>query len=206
VVGIVASKLAELQGRPTAVISVADGEGRGSVRTFGGVDVYHCLERAREHLVTFGGHPSAAGLTVREEKLGALRAALDAAAGEQIARQGGVQNRLPVDAKVTLDEIDDPLVSELARIQPCGEGNAEPRLLAEPVTVVESRLVGNGHLRLRIADATGGPPHEVIGFGMGHLLPAVNSHLRVVFVPEHNTYRGRTSIQLRLLDLGEAEG
>jgi len=205
VVGIVASKLADLYGRPTVVISISDGEGRGSVRTFGGVDVYRCLEHAQAHLVTFGGHASAAGLTVREEQLGALRAALDEAALAQIEAQGGIQNRLAVDAKVTLDEIDDPLVSELAQIQPCGEGNAEPRLLADPVTVVESRLVGNGHLRLRIADATGGPPLEVIGFGMGHLAPEPDAHLRVVFVPEHNTYRGRTSIQLRLLDLGPAE-
>jgi single-stranded-DNA-specific exonuclease len=205
VVGIVASKLADLYGRPTVVISICDGEGRGSVRTFGGVDVYCCLEHAQAHLVTFGGHASAAGLTVREEQLGALRAALDEATLAQIEAQGGVQNRLAVDAKVTLDEIDDPLVSELAQIQPCGEGNAEPRLLADPVTVVESRLVGNGHLRLRIADATGGPPLEVIGFGMGHLAPDPNAHLRVVFVPEHNTYRGRTSIQLRLLDLGPTE-
>ncbi len=206
VVGIVASKLADLYGRPAVVISITeDGEGRGSVRTFGGLDVYRCLEAAREHTITFGGHASAAGLTVREEQLEGLRAALDAAAAAQIQERGGVQDRLPVDGMVTLNEIDDPLVTELEEIQPCGEGNPEPRLLADPVTVTDSRLVGNGHLRLRIADSTGGPPHEVIGFGMGHLAPEPGDRLRVVFVPEHNTYRGKTSIQLRLLDLSPSE-
>jgi len=204
VVGIVASKLAERYARPAAVIALEDGAGRGSVRTFGGLDIYQCLSEAKDHLVAFGGHASAAGLAVRADQGDALRARLDEVVGARVAAQGGVQNDVHVDARVTLEEIDDPLVDELDQIQPCGEGNAEPTLLADPVVVLEARVVGNGHLRMRVADAHGGPPHEVIGFGLGHQLPQEGDYVRIVFVPEHNTYRGRTSIQLRLLDLAPA--
>jgi len=205
VVGIVASKLADLYGRPAVVISMTDGEGRGSVRTFGGINVYECLDAARDHLVTFGGHASAAGLTVRRDHLPDLTRVLDNEVQAQIDRRGGVRDKVSVDARVTLEEVDEELVCELERIQPCGEGNPEPMLLTDPVVVAESRTVGNGHLRLKIAAPDGGAQHEVIGFGMGHRAPASGERIRVVFVPEHNTYRGRTSIQLRLLDLAPSE-
>lgn len=201
VVGIVASKLAEQFGRPAVVISMTDGEGRGSVRTYGGINIYEALDASRQHLVTFGGHAAAAGLTVKQSDLPALTKALDAEVKAQIDRRGGVEDTTFVDSLTSLGEVDEELVNELGRIQPCGEGNPEPMLLADPVVVVESRLVGNGHLRLKIASPEGDVVHEVIGFGMGHRAPAVQSRLRVVFVPEHNTYRGKTSIQLRLLDL-----
>ncbi len=205
VVGIVASKLAEQFGRPAVVISMSDGEGRGSVRTFGGINIYEALSATRQHLVTFGGHAAAAGLTVKQSNLPALTEALDAAITAQIARLGGVGDTVGVDSCTTLARVDEALVDELESIQPCGEGNPEPMLLADPVVVVESRLVGNGHLRLKIADPEGDTVHEVIGFGMGHRIPDPQSRLRVVFVPEHNTYRGKTSIQLRLLDLGPSQ-
>ncbi|MFH2009793.1 MAG: single-stranded-DNA-specific exonuclease RecJ [bacterium] len=205
VVGIVASKLADLYACPTVVISMTDGEGRGSVRTFGGINIYDCLEASREHLVTFGGHASAAGLTVRRGDLANLTRALDHEVQAQIERRGGVRRTVSVDALVELQEVDEELVCELERIQPCGEGNPEPMLLTDPVVVVESRLVGNGHLRLKIAAPDGSAQHEVIGFGMGHRAPALGERLRVVFVAEHNTYRGKTSIQLRLLDLSPSE-
>ncbi len=204
VVGIVASKLADQFGRPAVVISMSGGEGRGSVRTFGGINVYQALDASQNHLVTFGGHASAAGLTVKQSDLAALTETLDAEVQAQITRRGGVQDTVIVDSHVDLGRVDEELVDELERIQPCGEGNPEPMLMADPVVVMESRLVGNGHLRLKIANPEGDTVHEVIGFGMGHRAPAVQSQVRVVFVPEHNTYRGKTSIQLRLLDLGPA--
>lgn len=205
VVGIVASKLADQFGKPAVVISLSGGEGRGSVRTFGGINVYQALDGASEHLVTFGGHASAAGLSVKQDNLPALTEALDAQVKAQINSRGGVQDTVAVDARISLGEVDEGLIDELETIQPCGEGNPEPMLLADPVVVVESRLVGNGHLRLKIANPEGDTVHEVIGFGMGHRAPAPQSRLRVVFVPEHNTYRGKTSIQLRLLDLGPSQ-
>jgi single-stranded-DNA-specific exonuclease len=205
VVGIVASKLAEQYGRPAVVISLSDGEGRGSVRTFGGINIYEALSATQQHLVTFGGHAAAAGLTVKQSNLPALTEALDAAVTAQIARRGGVSDTVWVDSVTSLERVDEDLVNELERIQPCGEGNPEPMLMADPVVVVESRLVGNGHLRLKIAPPESDTVHEVIGFGMGHRIPAVQSRLRVVFVPEHNTYRGKTSIQLRLLDLAPSQ-
>lgn len=205
VVGIVASKLADLYGRPAVVISLADGDGRGSVRTFAGIDVFRCLEAGREHLIAFGGHASAAGLTIKSEEVTGLREKVNQAVLEQRAASGGPSGEIQVDARVALEEIDDPLVTELERIQPTGEGNREPRLLAETVVVLEVRLVGTSHLRLRVADATGGPPHEVIGFGMAHLAPVVGQRLSMVFTPEHNTYRGRTTVQLRLHHLAQTE-
>lgn len=207
VVGIIASKLADRFCRPAAVIAVdARGIGRGSVRSFAGVDVCECLEIADGLLLSHGGHPSAAGLTVAQENIPALAAQLEQAVEAQYGGRGRPRNLVAVDAAVRLDEVDARLVAELEHLQPCGEGNPEPVLLATGVLVEESRIVGNGHLRLRVRDERGGCTLEAIGFGLGHQAPPLRSRVRLVFVPENNTYRGKTSLQLRLLSIQPDEG
>src|SRR5690606_4929038 len=128
------------------------GCGRGSARTAGGVDLYRMLERCADLLERFGGHPAAAGLTVREERVGELCEAL---AGAVATSQGEVAD-VPVDAEVVLGDVDEQLCQELGSLAPFGMGNEEPLLMCRGMRVRESRRVGDGaHLKLEVEDRHG---------------------------------------------------
>src|SRR5205814_3216521 len=117
VVGIVAAKLVDRYHRPALVVALDGAEGRGSARTIPGFHLYDALKRCSELLVRFGGHAQAAGLTIEERQLGALRTRLCAVA-EEGTRPASPAVR--VDAEVSLDRLDELLVEELERLQPCG--------------------------------------------------------------------------------------
>jgi single-stranded-DNA-specific exonuclease len=78
-------------------------------------------------------------------------------------------------------------------------GNPEPILAAENLMAMESRLVGNGHLRLRIKD--GNRIRDAIGFRMGSLHPLIGTPVNMAFSPQINLYQGRRTLQLRIVDL-----
>ncbi len=199
VVGIVAAKLVEQHGVPAFVIAVdeASGVGRGSARTCGGVDLYRALASAAPLLERFGGHAAAAGLTVRADRIDALREALDA----NVAAQAGQEARVhapSVDAVVALAAIDERQCDEFRRLGPFGQDNPAPRLLARGVRVLQRRLVGDGtHLKLGLDDGRGGEL-GAIGFGLAAQAPARDDLVDVTFTPVISAWQGRTRVELEL--------
>lgn len=203
VVGIVASRFVERFHRPAVVIGLEDnGVGRGSVRSVPGFDVYQALHGCRELLQAFGGHPSAAGLTIHERQIEAFR--------ERFVQHvdtwtNGTEREptLGIDAEVRLSDIVPRVIKELERLQPYGTGNPEPVLVARQVDVLDSRTVGEGHLKLTVRHARS-VPFESIGFRMGHLADRTRNlkhPIDVAFVPELQRWQGLDRIQLRLCDL-----
>jgi single-stranded-DNA-specific exonuclease len=199
VVGIVAAKLVERYRRPAFVIAVDDatGEGRGSARTPAGIDLYRALATCRDRLVRFGGHAAAAGLTVRESEIDALRAELSAAVRiQESLPEAGAGGPLTADAQVNLAEVDERLVQELIAMAPFGNGNEQPMLVGCGMRVRESRRVGDGsHLKLLLDDATG-RCRPGIAFGRGHDDPGPGARIDVAFAPGINRWNGRTEVEL----------
>jgi single-stranded-DNA-specific exonuclease len=202
VVGIVAAKLVERYGRPAFVIAIdpVTGEGRGSARSgSAGVDLYRALRACEPLLVRFGGHAAAAGMTVREERVDALRESLGAAVQAQgaVAVSGSM-----IDAEVELGEVDDNLVGELGGLAPFGKGNEQPLLASRGLRVRSTRRVGEdgAHLKLELEDAHG-IRREAIGFSLGDRDPGAGAHVDAVFVPIRNTFRGNTKVELEVRDL-----
>jgi single-stranded-DNA-specific exonuclease len=109
---------------------------------------------------------------------------------------GAAASPLVLDAVVGADSIDDSLIAELRALAPFGEGNPEPLFGLCGARLVTQRLVGTGHLKLSVE--AGGRAFQAIGFGMDSLLPEGARSVDLAFTPEHNTYNGITSIQLRL--------
>lgn len=203
VVGIVAAKLVERYHRPAFVIAVdeATGIGRGSARSFGGVDLYGALATCAPMLERWGGHAAAAGLTVRVDRadtIDRLRAAL----GEAVLARGSGPVAAPLaDAAVELGVLDESLVRELGALAPFGQDNPPPRLVARGLEVRASRRVGDGsHLKLELADARGAV-RGAIGFGHGERDPGTGARIDVVFTPTVSTWQGRTRVELELHDL-----
>lgn len=195
VVGIVAAKLVDKYRKPAVVIGFDGGQGRGSARTLGGFDLYQGLGRCRDHLLGFGGHPMAAGVTLAQGQLAAFRAAFVTAAAEHAA-QGGGEGPLEVDAVANLAELDLAQVAELERLGPFGTDNSEPLLVVPGVSVRSSRVVGSSHLMLELAHGHVVAP--AIAFGMGAKDPGQGTRLDVVGTAEVDEFSGRRKMRLRV--------
>jgi single-stranded-DNA-specific exonuclease len=156
VVGIVASRLKERFGLPALVIALDGGVGKGSGRSVPGVDLGANVIAARQAglLINGGGHPMAAGLTVAERNLGALREFLDQRLARQIAASG-YRPALGFDGTLQPGAADAELVRLLERLGPFGVGNAEPRFALPAVSVEGARVVGETHVSCRLRGSDG---------------------------------------------------
>lgn len=150
VIGIVAARLMERYSRPVLVISLHEGEGRGSGRAPDAFDLHSALAACAGHLTRFGGHAAAAGIEIEEEKLPAFRQAINEWAAQHAARPAPVT--LQLDTVVTLEELDLPNVQELTRLAPFGRENPTPVLLVQNAVVDGVWAMGaeGRHTRVRL--------------------------------------------------------
>lgn len=207
VVGIVASRLADKFHKPTFMISLQDGMGKGSCRGVDDLSVFEGLQNAAELLEGFGGHAMAAGFTVRESNIPALKERLCAWAEKGRAQKAGA--RLHVDVA-----LDDPSllsvqeVEALERLEPYGCGNPKPVFCLSGTGLCDLTRVGvdGKHLRLRLK--AGAQRLQGIYFSC----PKDSWDLRdddvadVAFVPQINDFRGKRTVQLVLQDARRAQG
>jgi single-stranded-DNA-specific exonuclease len=202
VIGIVASRIVEEFYRPTALICVKDGVGKGSARSIPGFDLYEGLVGCKDLLLGFGGHKYAAGFTIAQEYIPRFRERLSSLVLERTGAQGFVRT-LSVDSAVTLDELTFDLMEKMEKLAPFGQGNPEPRLGARDLSVVSSRIVGDNHLKLRLRQRSG-VFLDAIAFNRGDLLGKQvrdGARLAAVFTPRLNAWNGKTSVELEIRDL-----
>jgi single-stranded-DNA-specific exonuclease len=202
VIGIVASRIVEEFYRPTALISVKDGVGKGSARSIPGFDLYKGLAACADLLTGFGGHTYAAGFTIAENNIPLFRDKLSSLVLEQFGNQGFVRT-LSIDSAVTLNDLTIDLLQELEKLAPFGQGNPEPRFGARGLEVLSARTVGNNHLKLRLRQQ-GGTAFDAIAFNRGNLLGKQvreGARLAAVFTPRLNAWNGKTTVELDIRDI-----
>ena len=164
VIGIVASRLVEHYGKPVIVISIQNGEGKGSGRSVPGFNLHKAISACGDLLLRYGGHALAAGLSVKQENIEALRAALNQFA----AREYPVMECPPLelDVSVRLDQMSVSEVEGLDYLAPCGNGNPAPLFLLENALIEGVYPVSDGrHCRLRLRQ--GGSCFYAAYFGVG---------------------------------------
>jgi single-stranded-DNA-specific exonuclease len=203
VVGIVAGRLVERFHRPAVVIAIDEkGIGKGSARTVPGIDLYQALCACRDLLEGFGGHPSAAGLTIRESRIPEFRERFASVVGT-VAGNAPSPPTLHLDAEVQLPEVTLQLIRELGSLHPFGAGNPEPMLAVRGLSILNARVVGEKHLKLTVRQGRS-VTFDSIGFGMGdvdRLGIDLRSLVDLAFVPELNHWNGYDRIQLRIRDV-----
>ncbi len=145
VVGIVAAKLREKLGRPSAVVSVIGAVATGSIRSLPGVHAVRALDAVSAHLHRHGGHAAAAGFSCDAAKLGAVARGL----AEWVETHHDVDDLdeiAMVDAIASPAACDRRLVADLSRLEPCGKDNERPRLVVrgapERVRVMKDKHLG----------------------------------------------------------------
>ncbi len=202
VVGIVASRLAERYGCPTVIVCLSEGHGKGSCRSYGGVNLFKLLQSCEHLLEGFGGHALAAGLTVSEENILPLAHCLRQNVASFVESQEAVGLRLDCDIDPHWLTVDG--VESLDRLEPWGSGNPRPALLLRRARVVTASAVGHGrHLKLRLE--RDGVVLDAIWFSAGVERPYNGELVDVAFHPQINEFRGARTPQLQVLDLRCAE-
>jgi single-stranded-DNA-specific exonuclease len=163
VVGIVASRLVERHHRPVVVVSLDGEEGRGSGRSIPGFDLLQALEACSEHLVGFGGHRAAAGLTLLAENLEGFREAFADHATSVLGPED-LRRTERIDAMVGGVGLGLELAEELGRLAPFGMGNPGVRLMVPSARVSDVRKMGEGrHARFSLHSGD----HRALGVAFG---------------------------------------
>jgi single-stranded-DNA-specific exonuclease len=197
VIGIVASRVAERLGKPAVLIAVEGEEGRGSGRSIPAYDLHGGLGACAEHLVTWGGHRAAAGLTIRADSIDEFTAAFEAHATAALA-DADLAPPSEVDAVVSLSEVSLDLADELARLEPHGLGNPAVRLLVPGVSAERVASLGQEgrHLRFTARSSTAGC--RVVMWGGGRELRRIaeSGRVDVTCRIERNDWNGTSSVQL----------
>ena len=210
VVGIVASRLKEATNRPSIVIGIEDGLGKGSGRSVSGIDLGAPIQRlaAEGLLVKGGGHKMAAGLTVKEDKIEAAMTRLSELLAKQGADALGPAD-LRLDGSLMPAAATIELLEQIDAAGPFGAGAPAPRYAFAGMRILHAKRVGETHLKVSFGEA-GGARMDAIAFGAfdGPLGPALLDHAGASFHLagrlDLNTFRGRQSVQLRLEDAAPA--
>ncbi|NTU60039.1 MAG: single-stranded-DNA-specific exonuclease RecJ, partial [Deltaproteobacteria bacterium] len=205
VIGIVASRLADLHARPAVVIALP--QGKGSARSISGLNLHDTLGDCAALLERFGGHAAAAGLKLAPGNLGAFREAFEAAVRRRITQED-LRPLLLLDAEVSFREMSTRAVGELSLLEPFGAGNPSPTLLATGAGVLDVRPMGREgeHLRFRLeqqglrVDAVAWRKAE----GLAHVRPG--SRVDVAFTPQVSAWNGADRVQLVVDGMRPAAG
>lgn len=204
VVGIVASRLVERYYRPTIVLSIDNEKGiaKGSARSIEGFDLFENLSTCRDILPHFGGHPMAAGMTLKLEDVEELRKRLVEKGKQQLTETDFIPIT-KVDVCCKLEEITVHSIEEMQKLAPFGVDNPKPIVQIEEVTLANVRKIGSeqNHLKLVFEDDV----HQLdsVGFGLGYihdeLSPSVQlSAIGELSINEWNNFR---KPQLMLQDI-----
>lgn len=197
VIGIVASRLVELFHRPTILVALQDGVGKGSGRSIPGFHLYDALQACSDQLLGFGGHKYAAGLSLNSEAIAGFAEKFDRHAAGLLTEED-LLPELRIDAELMPEEVSLETVELISVLEPFGMGNPRPLFVMRGVQALESRILKDRHLKTKYR--CGGFCFDAIGFHMADR--ALDSAVMdIVFSLEVNYWNGRKSVQLRLKDL-----
>ena len=202
VTGIIAAKMVEYYKLPTVIISIdEDGMGRGSCRSIGSFAIYDALCSCEDILESFGGHEMAAGVTVSEKNIDALRQRLTEIYFHHPAAV--TANSLQLDFEVEKPELlTIGNIEAMQNLEPFGRGNPHPCLCILGAELSSVQSIGAGkHSRLRIEKSGYGLDCIFFSVPAGDLGVSEGMLVDLAFEPQVNEFRGRSSVQLQLADI-----
>ena len=200
VIGIVASRIVEEFGRPTVLIGLDGEEGKGSGRSIPRFDLHAGIGSCRHLLKRFGGHRSAAGVTIARDQVEEFARCFNAAARAALSPDDLVPE-LRIDLEVTLADLTPGFESLLRHLEPCGVGNPSPMLFTRGVRLAAPpRVVGQGGLKLRLQTDDG--PLDAIGWSLGARIGEldVSRPVDIAYRVERDEYQGVSRLQAKLAD------
>lgn len=199
VIAILSTRIAKQYNRPTVMIALEGGLGKGSLRSIPEFPLLSVLKDSSDILINFGGHDFAAGLTIKEQHIEEFKRRFIKAADIKL-RDHDVMTKLMLDAEVNFDELTFDFMESIRLLEPYGNENPQPILYTVAKQAWPPKVVGKTHLKLYLEQDD--RMLEGIAFGQAAQSPVLrkkNLKLRIAFTPQINNFQG-PSIQLMIRD------
>jgi len=203
VIGIVASRLIEKYYRPTLVFTKSNDCYAASARSVKGFDIYNAIESCKDYLIQYGGHKYAAGLTLKPDNFLKFKNAFEKIVKNSIDSKLMTPS-IQVDEKIKLSTITPKFYRILKQFAPFGPSNKKPVFLSENLTDTGfCKTVGEENNHLKCIVTQKGYKFSSIGFGIGEKIGLIKNKtpFNAVYNIEENYWNGKTSMQLKLIDL-----
>ena len=195
--GIIAGRVREAYNKPSFVLTKGEDCVKGSGRSIESYHMYRALCGVRDLLLKFGGHPMAAGFSLKEENVGEFRRRLN----EQstLTREDFIP-KIWIDVAMPLEYISEALVNELKSLEPFGQGNEKPQFAQKNLRIRSLRALGRNNNAVRMTVVTEqGRPMEAMVFTEADKFveEAKNSRsMDVIYYPDINEYNGNRTLQI----------
>ncbi len=199
VIAILCTRISKHYNRPTVMIAIENGIGKGSMRSIHEFPLLSVLRKCSDLLINYGGHDYAAGLTIKEENIPEFKRRFIEAANEKLSNHD-VVTKLNLDSNVQFSDLTFDLMESIKLLEPFGNENPQPIFYTRAKQAWPPKVVGKTHLKLYLEQ--GDRMLEGIAFGKAHLCPLLrkkNIVLEVAFTPQVNNFLG-PSIQLLIRD------
>ncbi|MCZ6529695.1 MAG: single-stranded-DNA-specific exonuclease RecJ [Chloroflexi bacterium] len=202
VIGLVAGRLADRYGKPAVLIVTGmDGVGRASARSIPGVDITAAFAANSSLLEQYGGHPTAGGFSIRNDRITEFRVALY----RTLREVQPIQPTLRIDGTIALNELTLELVLDLERLAPFGPGNPSFVLAAKDISIRAVGTLGRNseHLQLQVVDARGNEAKIIWWQGAREAMPEGTFDLALR--PRSRYYKGEQEVQVEWIDARQAK-
>lgn len=194
--GIIAGRLREYYQKPSIILTRSEGAVKGSGRSIEGYHMFRKLSEVKDLLLKFGGHPMAAGLSLKEENIDEFRRRLNADSG---LKEEDFKAKIWIDAPMPMGYVTERLVREFDRLEPFGQGNEKPLFAEKGLRLRSARVIGRNRNVVRMTlEEEQGRAVEAIYFGDGDAFEEERAGRRVmdiVYYPDMNEYNGRRTLQ-----------
>lgn len=202
--GIIAGRIREMYNHPVFVLTDGEELVKGSGRSIEGYHMYEGLNEVKELLSAFGGHPMAAGLSLEKGNVEAFREALNKKAA--LVDEDFVK-KVWIDVPMPFTYVTERLITELARLEPFGNGNEKPLFAQKNLKIRRAMLIGKNKnvVKLILSDASGASIDAVMFSGALEFMDELNvkygndfvgKEISVVYYPTINEYNGNRTVQI----------
>lgn len=194
--GIIAGRIRELYNKPVFVLTKGEKSAKGSGRSIEAYSMYEELVKCRDFMEQFGGHPMAAGLSIKEENIERFRKRLNE---NCTLTEEDLRPKVVIDVPMPVSYISRELVEQLSLLEPFGKGNVKPLFAQKNLSVLNLRIFGKNHnvAKMKLTDGSG-TSVDAVYFGEAEKFAEfVKNHERisVTYYPEINSYQGRETLQ-----------
>ena len=199
--GIIAGRVREASHKPAFVLTRAEAGVKGSGRSIEAYSMFQKLTEVKDLLVKFGGHPMAAGLSLKEEDVDRFRVRLNELAE---LNEDDFKPRIWIDVPMPLVYITEPLVEELRKLEPYGQGNEKPQFAQKNVKIRSLRVLGKNRNCIKMSlTGEGGFVMDGLLFGDGDKFEteaAGCESIDIIYYPDINDYNGKRTLQAVIKD------
>lgn len=196
IAGIIAGRIKERYYRPTFVITNAEDGAKGSGRSIEGYNMYEEINKCKNVLTKYGGHPMAAGLSLAISDIDIFRKMLN---DNAILTEEDLIPKMWIDVPMPVSYANIRLVNQLKLLEPFGKGNEKPVFADRNLYVKTASVIGKSKNVLRCQlETEDGTYVPAVQFGINNIddIPRAGMRISIIYYPDINTFNGIMSLQI----------